>query len=798
MLLRYLVLGLVLLLSPALPAGDTLAQPIVYVHADAGEVMLAWKPTDYPIEEALASNPGTRRVQDLLYTPMHADTGSFTATVRVPEGNHFYYCFWVTKNTSGAYLDFWDTRAGSTVAAGSQAVFRARETPDPPRDRSTGMDFGFGLLFLLAAAITYVLLRLFAGRNADVASTGRRRVMGLGIATALVHLWCRLDVLSLAPGMWRAAPVTTFAKLLAGSRDDLTLIGAAVLLGCLALTGASRARQRRWIVAATTGVFLLLTLSALVNVSVVEYMGGPLTYQWLYYSDFLMAADARSAVGARTSWYTILDLLAYLGFVLLGGRALERAVALLPRRLRPWALPAVLIGLLLLSAGAAATVSLAKRGSLTANPVTAFVASTLGANRPTAFGMRKLPPDALPFRELVDTLAAPEAYFRPDDRVRNLVVIVLESTGAEYFKAYPGPDGPGGPLAPYADQSLSFTNTYAHAPSTNYTMVSLLSGIYPQLSYESITQEHTDLRFPSLPSQLKAEGYRTSFFTAADLNWQRSMEYLRNREFDLVQDYTGIPCARQYRLDAAEYEESSGVDDLCLADRLREWVGEEPGRPFFSMLWTVQAHYPYYYTGREGDFGVADFYLNRYLNAARHGTELAARVLEDLRASGLDSTTLVVVTGDHGEAFGQHGHQGHGNTLYEESMKVPLYLINPLLFRGGTYAALNGSKDLPATLLPLLGQPVPESWQGHDLLAVQPRETFFFSPWTQLYFGYRLDDTKYLFNETTGTVEVYDLGGDPQEQNDLATETPAPAIDHARNRLGAWVQHQAAFYERLR
>ncbi|MGB3801953.1 MAG: sulfatase-like hydrolase/transferase, partial [Lewinella sp.] len=351
-------------------------------------------------------------------------------------------------------------------------------------------------------------------------------------------------------------------------------------------------------------------------------------------------------------------------------------------------------------------------------------------------------------------------------------------------------------LSDHLPNALYFENIYAHAPSTNATMVSLMTGMYPKLSYESVTREFTDYPFASLPAELANRGYRTSFFTSGDLSWQRGMEFLQHREFDTVEDYQDIACDRKYTLQSEDYKESAGIDDHCLADRFSQWAGEEES-PFASVIWTIQSHYPYYLSNQETDFGTTDLYQNRYLNALEYGMEMVDDVISGLQSTGQDSSTLVVVMGDHGEAFGQHGHHGHGNTLYEEDIRVPLYLINPVLFSGGRNTGLGGVKDIPATILALLGADNGVSPQSHDLLASHGREAFFFSPWTQLYFGYRDGDLKFIFNESKGSVEVYNLAADPQEKHDIADTVPPSAIAQARLRIGAWVQHQANYYDSL-
>jgi arylsulfatase A-like enzyme len=75
-------------------------------------------------------------------------------------------------------------------------------------------------------------------------------------------------------------------------------------------------------------------------------------------------------------------------------------------------------------------------------------------------------------------------------------------------------------------------------------------------------------------------------------------------------------------------------------------------------------------------------------------------VNDQMKSPGLADSTLAAITGDHGEAFGAlHRVSGHGFTVYDEEVRVPLVLWNPVLFAGAGRSARVGSHvDLNATL----------------------------------------------------------------------------------------------------
>jgi phosphoglycerol transferase MdoB-like AlkP superfamily enzyme len=172
---------------------------------------------------------------------------------------------------------------------------------------------------------------------------------------------------------------------------------------------------------------------------------------------------------------------------------------------------------------------------------------------------------------------------------------------------------------------------------------------------------------------LHENGYRTAFFSTADWRFQQSDKFLSVRQFDLMQDLNSLPCDRAVFVEDEAEPYSGGLDDGCLVDALANWVEMEGERPFFAMLWTVETHYPYFLAQNEIDFGVPDPAFNRYLNGLHHSDAEIGRLVEWLAETGQLDETLLVVTGDHGEAFGQHGQFGHALGIYEENVHVPLY-----------------------------------------------------------------------------------------------------------------------------
>ena len=224
------------------------------------------------------------------------------------------------------------------------------------------------------------------------------------------------------------------------------------------------------------------------------------------------------------------------------------------------------------------------------------------------------------------------------------------------------------------------------------------------------------------------------------------------------------------------------------------WIDQAPDRPFHLLFWTIETHHPYVSPASARDFGVDDPELGRYLNALRAADETIGWLIDELRARGLDQDTLLAVTGDHGEVFGQHGQRVHSFGVYEENVHVPLVLLHPALKslpRRDAHVAQQ--IDIPATLAGLLGCNRPASWQGRHLLDEGPRDrAYFYSLGNEVILGLRDGRFKYHYYVTSGFEELFDLSADSDEQRNLAPQYQAQCAEYRRKAAGLAV-HQRRF-----
>jgi arylsulfatase A-like enzyme len=385
--------------------------------------------------------------------------------------------------------------------------------------------------------------------------------------------------------------------------------------------------------------------------------------------------------------------------------------------------------------------------------------------------------------------------FRP----KNVIVVVLESVPTHWLSLYGSKYDTTPRLVREASNSLIFRGVYSHVGMTANSLVSILLGVYPPVTWRQLTQDVPDLAGTSIPQVLKPHGYRSAFITSADISYVNSDKFLAGRGFDVVWDVNSM---------GAPYLFTWGCEDRHMVDGLFKWIDQDPaGMPFFALTWTQQTHHPYrlaedaekidFFKG--GPLPNDDWDLGNYLNAVRIADTQIGRIIDGLKQRGLAEDTLLVITGDHGEAFGSpHPTYGHGPRVWEENLHVPFVLWNPRLFAGGkTSDQVGGLCDLAATVCDVIGVPPAEAWQSRSLLdRAHPPRTYFAAANDGYLLAVRQEQWKYIYNATAGSDQLYNLSDDPTEQIDVASSHRDLARE-LRQRIGAWMTSQRERYHGL-
>lgn len=348
------------------------------------------------------------------------------------------------------------------------------------------------------------------------------------------------------------------------------------------------------------------------------------------------------------------------------------------------------------------------------------------------------------------------------ERRPNVLLLVWDTTRAENLDVFGYERATTPSLSKLAQDALIFTNSRSVANYTLTSHVSLLTGVYPSHHGAKMTRQHFDERTtPSVTRAFKAAGYRTGAFVGTDvLHAQTGVAH----GFDVFDDEVDPPvCATHawalvhdvqsiasWKLGLGTnnglphwFEDFQRPADDVLA-RASAWIDDGDPRPWFCMVNLYDAHWPYLPENGVREQWVRDYegpvdgYSYRG-DQLPHGYEFSESdkrhlvELYDAEMCQLDREvnaflaqldlehTALVMTSDHGEAFGEAGIFEH-HDLLEPQLHVPL-LVRPAggVERRSSDVPTSGI-DVAPTLLALAGLPALDKHSGRSLLGELPRE----------------------------------------------------------------------------
>ena len=364
-----------------------------------------------------------------------------------------------------------------------------------------------------------------------------------------------------------------------------------------------------------------------------------------------------------------------------------------------------------------------------------------------------------------------------------VVVVVIDTLRWDRSSLY-GHDRDTTPtMAALASEGTLYQRAYAQAPWTTPSIGSLLSSRYPsdlgiQRYRRALPEDAVMLAEPLQEAGFHTGAVVSHSYCATEWGFQQGFD-----SFD--QAAIGEPDA----------ESSVQVTDAALAF-LRD-VGDQP---YFLFVHYFDPHFAYLdhdgfgfsepsaYQGRIRS-GMPIRKLRKLIPSLQaddwsellrlydleiaHTDQQLGRLVAGMKELGLYDHSLLVITADHGEEFGDHGRWGHTVRLYDEVVRVPLIVRYP----GEAPAKVAqpvALVDVMPTLLAALDLPAPSGMVGTDLRAASPQPRPLFTETSK---GARmdavvLDHHKLIRDHKADTWELYDLEADPREQTDLASSNP--------------------------
>jgi arylsulfatase A-like enzyme len=317
---------------------------------------------------------------------------------------------------------------------------------------------------------------------------------------------------------------------------------------------------------------------------------------------------------------------------------------------------------------------------------------------------------------------------------RNVILIVIDTLRADHLSCY----GYLRQTSPHIDRLAGEGALFEHAivqkPSTSPSVATILSGTYPFTHGIYTVRDWLPDKVLTLPEILRTRGMRTGG-VVTNVNLSRAFNFQQG--FD----------------DYFEVGTTEGPSDSAPATKAAlDWIDQVKDGPFFLYLHYLDPHAPYappppfrgtfagdawsdLYHGPEPPIGPTylgeihkesviengsrdvDLYVQRYDEEILYVDSAIGRLFERLRVLGLDESTLVILTSDHGESLGEHQFFfGHGHVPFEDNVRVPLLVWYPPGVAGGQrVGTIVESVSIVPTVLDALRVDYPVKFEGPSL-----------------------------------------------------------------------------------
>jgi arylsulfatase A-like enzyme len=383
----------------------------------------------------------------------------------------------------------------------------------------------------------------------------------------------------------------------------------------------------------------------------------------------------------------------------------------------------------------------------------------------------------------------------------SVLLIVVDTLRADALAGFGGDPSATPSVASLARDASVFARAYAAAPWTTPSFASILTSSYPSQHQAGRRDPALDFKYamidslPTLAEVLHEHGYWTG---AALSNAYLAKRMGLARGFDDYENLVSLQWQHPVLVGLAArglIEIPPYVAAAAQTRRILELVrrGAASGGPFFVLAHYMDPHAPHW--AHAGfDRGAGQSPAERYRGEVSYTDHHLGILIRELQARGLYDDLLIVLTADHGEELTEGrnaGDFGHGHTLFDEVLHVPLLVKQP----GGGGAGTRNTQpvsgiDVAPTILQLVGIDVPAEFQGRPLLGLEANrdpERILFSE--RLLYGREQKaaisgDVKVILETSPDGVvhtRVYDRALDPGETSPLAAD--APRFQHLASAL---------------
>ena len=287
----------------------------------------------------------------------------------------------------------------------------------------------------------------------------------------------------------------------------------------------------------------------------------------------------------------------------------------------------------------------------------------------------------------------------------------------------------------FAKNAARYTRNYSTGNGTRMGVFGMFTGLPGNYWFPFLESR----RGTALIDVLQKENYQMSLYTSAKFSYP---------EFDKT-IFAHVPAAQLHEIDKGQTGWENDRDNVT---NLLDFIDKrDQSKPFFTFMFFESPHARYYFPPESviakpyrDDLNYATLskeqlradivpIKNRYLNSVHHLDMQFGRIFEYMKAHQLLDNTIVVLIGDHGEEFMEHGFWGHNSTFVDQQVRTPLVIYTPQM-KPLVSDQLTSHMDVIPTIMPLLGVSNPSSdyATGYNLLAGEKRTHTYISDWDRV------------------------------------------------------------------
>ncbi len=348
----------------------------------------------------------------------------------------------------------------------------------------------------------------------------------------------------------------------------------------------------------------------------------------------------------------------------------------------------------------------------------------------------------------------------------NIVFIIMESVGTRYiFDTSDGNPMPMPFLHKISQEGWFLKKHYTTSNVSTKAVFSLLSGFYDFFNRETFGTR-PDAEVPAIYSWL-GKGYDSFLVTPSSISWYFPTKFVKNSGLSEIHSYENLKFKIKEEFHSLGHYIAR--DEIQTVDFFVQRLSKAR-EPFLGIYISFTAHFPYFDYGEDYRIMKEDGRLiSRYYNNLFLLDRMIKRIYDHLLERGLLERTILVIMGDHGQAFGQHHPNNfmHYRYSYNENLETPAILYQPALFKPKTFEFPTSHVDLLPTLFDAMRVSYsPTVFDGESLFKNNSkRKPIFFYGYEESISSLDSQLIKVQYSLKKKRCWAFDLRLDPDEKN---------------------------------